>query len=105
LVSNDYIYRCNKKTTNKKYWICIVDGCTVRIHRDANDVYISGGKDPHDHEPNPDLIDKTRLRQQMKQRVVNELTSIGVIYEEEMAKTSLSDSATATFPTNQELCK
>ncbi|CAF3930279.1 unnamed protein product, partial [Rotaria sp. Silwood1] len=57
----------------------------------------------HDHETNPDLIDAKCLRQQMKQRVINELTPIGMIYEEEMAKTPLSDSATATFPTNQVL--
>ncbi|CAF0883326.1 unnamed protein product [Rotaria sordida] len=64
---------------------------------------LSGGKSIHDHETNPDLIDAKCLRQQMKERVINELTPISVIYEEEMAKTPLSDSATGTFPTNQEL--
>ncbi|CAF4339437.1 unnamed protein product, partial [Rotaria sordida] len=72
-------------------------------HTEENDVYISGGKGIHDHETNPDLIDAKCLRQQIKQRVINELTPISVIYEEEMAKTPLSDSTTATFPTNQEL--
>ena len=50
-------------------------------------------------------IQTTRLRQQMKERVLNELTPIRVIYEEEMAKAPLSTASVATFPTNQEIRK
>jgi hypothetical protein len=82
-----------------------VTGCSVLLHTDENDMYLCGGQVEHDHEPNLDLIQTTRLRQQMKERVLNELTPIGVIYEEEIMKASLNDSALATFPTNQQICR
>ncbi|CAF1523234.1 unnamed protein product [Rotaria magnacalcarata] len=69
LAMNEYLYGCNKKSVQKKYWKCIVNGCTMHIHTDDNDIYLCSGKVDHDHEPNSDLIRTTRLRQQMKQRV------------------------------------
>lgn len=105
LVINDYIFRCNKKTNKKKYWICNVSGCTIRAQTDENDNYLTGGKGTHDHEPRSDFIDKIRLRQQMQQRVMNELTPINVIYEEEISKASINISALATFPTSHEICE
>lgn len=62
-------------------------------------MYLCGGRVEHDHEPNHDLIQITRIRQKMKERVLNELTPVGVIYEEEIMKASLNDSVLATFPT------
>lgn len=105
LAINGNVYRCNKKTPRKKYWKCVVRGCTMSVHTDENDVYLCGGKSDHDHEPNSDLIQAKRLRQQMKQRVLNELTPIAMIYEEETAKSSVDRTVLATFPTNQEICK
>jgi len=102
---NENVYRCNKKTMRKKYWKCVVPGCTMSVHTDENDVYICGGKTDHDHQPNSDLIQTKRLRQEMKQRVLNELTPIGVIYEEETAKASVDRAGLAAFPTNQEIRK
>ncbi|CAF3772348.1 unnamed protein product [Rotaria sp. Silwood1] len=75
----------------------------MSIHTDENDVYICGGKTNHDHQPNSDLIQTKRLRQDMKQRDLNELTPIGVIYEEETTKTSVDRAILAAFPTNQEI--
>ncbi|CAF1062080.1 unnamed protein product [Rotaria sordida] len=83
--------------------MCAVIGCTIRIQTDENDIYLCGGKGIHDHEGSSDLIDTIHLRQQIKQRVVNELTPINMIYEQEVAKASLSISALATFPTNHEI--
>jgi hypothetical protein len=105
LVMNNHIFRYNKKTTKKKYWMCAVSGCEVRIQTDENDVYLCGGKDTHNHAANSDLIEQTRLRQKIKQRVADELTPINMIYEQEIAKASLSFSALATFPTSHEVCK
>ena len=99
------IYRCNKKTPRKTYWKCDVRGYTMYVHTDENDFYLCGGKSDHDHEPNSDLIQAKSLRQQMKQRVLNELTSIAMIYEEETAKSSVDRTVLPTFPTNQEICK
>ena len=79
---------------------------TVNCHRpNDDDVYLRGGKSDHDHESSSDFIKTTRLRHQMKQRALDELASINVIYEEELAKASLSMSALAAFPTNQEICE
>ncbi|CAF4124927.1 unnamed protein product [Rotaria magnacalcarata] len=103
LIMNEHVYRCNKKTARKKYWMCVVSGCSVVVHTDENVTYICGGKYDHNHESNSDLIQKKRLRQQMKQRVLNELTPIGAIHEDEIAKSSLSASGVATFPTHQEI--
>lgn len=105
LVLNSHIYRCNKKTARKKYWKCAVKKCSMLVHTDENDVYIGGGKEDHNHEPNGDLIGKRNIRQGMKQRVMNEATPISLIYEEELTKAALSPSSTATFPTHQEICK
>ncbi len=105
LVLNENVYRCNKKTARKKYWKCVVGGCIMTVHTDENDVYVCGGKTNHDHQPNSDLVQTKRLREQMKQRVLNELTPIAVIYEEETAKASVDRAVLAAFPTNQEICE
>ena len=105
LVLNSHIYRCNKNTARKKYWKCAAKECSIVVHTDENDVYIGGGKEGHNHEPNGDLIGKRNNRQEMKQRVMNEATPISLIYEEELTKAALSPSSTATFPTHQEICK
>ena len=68
-------------------------------------MYISGGKTDHGHQANSDLIQTKRLRQDMKQRVLNELTPIAVIYEEETAKASVDRAVLAAFLTNQEIRK
>jgi hypothetical protein len=31
LVMNDYVYKCNKKTTKKKYWTCAASGCNTFV--------------------------------------------------------------------------
>lgn len=30
LVMKNYVYKCNKKTTKKKYWTCTASGCSTR---------------------------------------------------------------------------
>ena len=77
----------------------------MTVHTDENDKYISGGKVDHNHQPNSDLIQTKRLRQNMKQRVLTELTPVAVIYEEETAKALVNRAVLATFPTNQQVCK
>ena len=105
LVLNDYLYKCNKKTTYKKYWICINSSCKNYVHTDLSNVYISGGKIEHDHEPNPDAIRARQVRQNIKERALKEITPIAVIYEEELAKASTNPTTVAILPTSQEICK
>jgi hypothetical protein len=77
----------------------------MTVHTDENDVYVCGGKTNHDHQPNSDLVQTKRLREKMKQRVLNELTPIAVIYKEETAKAPVDRAVLAAFPTNQEICE
>ncbi|CAM4845510.1 unnamed protein product, partial [Rotaria magnacalcarata] len=70
-----------------------------------NNVYICGGKCEHEHAAVPELIEVQQIRQQIKQRVLNELTPIGAVSDEEMSKTCMSSTAIAIFPTIDETCK
>ena len=97
LIRSDQVYRCNKKTDRKKYCKCIMIGCSIVVHSDESDIYLYGGLVEHDYELNLDLIQTTRFRQQMKERVLNELTPIRVIYDEEIMKASLNDSNSVRF--------
>ena len=90
LVLNEHLYKCNKKTASKKYWMCIISSCKVYVHTTLDDSYWSGGTEPHDHSLNPELI---------------EVKPVRMIYDEEMAKVSMSTSAIAMFPTNHEICR
>ena len=79
LVLNEHLYKCNKKTASKKYWMCIISSCKVYVHTTLDD-----------HASNPELI---------------EVKPVEMIYDEEMAKVSMSTSAIAMFPTNHEICR
>ena len=105
LVFNHYIYKCNKKTPKKKYWICVVSGCSMYIHTDINNNYITGGQSEHAHPSNPEHIQVKQTREQIKQRVINEQTPIGQIYDEETSKSVMNSVAVAIFPTAHEICK
>ncbi|CAF4212198.1 unnamed protein product, partial [Rotaria sordida] len=76
----------------------VVNGCSSHVHTDEHDVYLCRDKCDHYHESNLDLIRTICLPQTMKKCVLNELTTIGIIYEEEMAKPALSAAGVVTFP-------
>ncbi|CAF4171245.1 unnamed protein product [Rotaria sordida] len=103
LVLNGYLYKCNKKTANKKYWICTYKECKKSIHTNPNDVYVCGGTDPHDHEPNPDMIAARNIRNKIKERALQEIIPISMIYEQELSNSSINSTTIAILPTCQEL--
>lgn len=105
LIMNEYVYKCNKKTAKKKYWVCVVSGCRVSVQTLLNDLYVCGGTDAHFHPPNPELIEVKQVRHQMKERALSEMTPVGMIYDEEMTQASMSSSALAIFPTSTEICE
>ena len=80
LIMNQYIYKCNKKTPNKKYWVCVVKDCGVYVHTDIDQNYLSGGKTDHEHRANPESVQVKKTREQIKQLVLNEFTPIGKIF-------------------------
>ena len=63
--------------------MCVVSGCRVYVQTTLSDLYLGGGTDSHCHAPNPELIEVKQVRHQMKERALNEMSSVGMIYDEE----------------------
>ncbi|CAF3929308.1 unnamed protein product [Rotaria sordida] len=80
-----------------------IKGCNVFIHTDLNNKYLAGGKNNHEHPPNPESIQVKQIHEKIKQRVITELTPIGKIYDEEMTKTVMNSAAVAIFPVVHEM--
>ena len=64
------------------------DSCQTCVYTDLNNVYLNGGKSEHDHEPNPDAITARQDRYNIKERALNEVILIAMIYKQEVAKAS-----------------
>ncbi|CAF1140680.1 unnamed protein product [Adineta steineri] len=94
----DYIFKCNKATSSKRYWICVEKTCRVFIHTNLNDEFLTIVGN-HNHVANPDILEMRILRAKMKSRIIHETTSITRIYDEEIAKAGLTESIAAQFPT------
>ena len=58
----DYVYKCNKKTAHKTYWICTYKECKKYTHTNLNDGYLCGGIEPRDHESNPGMLTARNTR-------------------------------------------
>ncbi|CAF1684147.1 unnamed protein product, partial [Adineta ricciae] len=69
----------------------------------SNDVYVKGGIEVHDHEPNPDLIAARIVRNKIKERAVQENIPLSMIYEQEISNSSINATTTAILPTCQEI--
>ena len=100
---NGYLYQCNKEKGNTKYWYCIYKSCNRSIHTIATDVYIKGGTETHDHEPNPDTIAARIVRNKMKERIAQENIPVSMIYEQDVSNSSIDSTTIAILPTCQEL--
>ncbi|CAF2843657.1 unnamed protein product [Rotaria sp. Silwood2] len=98
LLLNQYLFKCNKTTHSKKYWICIERECKVFVQTDLNDQFLLITGD-HNHVVNPDLIEAKLLKEKMKHRILTETTSLTQIYDQEIANTKLSEATAAQFPT------
>lgn len=44
-----YLYRCNKKTVKKKYWVCIYNRCKASVYTDVLNIDVFGGTAERDH--------------------------------------------------------
>ena len=60
----------------------MISGCSITIHTDEDHVYLRGEKCHHDRESSSDFIQTTRFHHQMKQRALDDVTPIDMIYEE-----------------------
>jgi hypothetical protein len=50
LLMNGYVYRCNKKRSQKKYCTCTTSGYNVFFHTDMNNDYLRSGRNEHQHQ-------------------------------------------------------
>jgi hypothetical protein len=98
LIHNSYVFKCNKTTLSKKYWICNDPVCGVSLHTNMENQFllVTGN---HDHAVEPESLDIKLLKDKMKERILSETTSITKIYDEEVKKALLSDAAVAGLPT------
>ena len=98
LLLNQYLFKCNKSTGSKRYWICTESGCGVAVQTQLNNDFLSISGD-HNHTADPDALRRRLLKDKMKDRIFTETTSLTKIYDEEIAKANLSQAETAQFPT------
>jgi hypothetical protein len=98
IIHENHLFKCNKTTASKKYWLCVEKECGVYIHISVTNelICITGG---HNHSVNPDQLATKLLRDKMKERILAETTSITKIYDEEIVKANLCKGATAIMPT------
>lgn len=104
LVLNNFVYKKNKETKTKKYWVCQVNGCSVYVHTDLQDAIIKAGSE-HKHLPNPENMQLKDFRTKVKDRVMKETTAIAKIYEEEVILSQMPPPTLAMMPLAHELRK
>lgn len=51
IIYENYLFKCNKITTSKKYWLRVERECDVCIHTSVDNEFISISKD-HNHATN-----------------------------------------------------
>ncbi|CAF4718282.1 unnamed protein product, partial [Rotaria sp. Silwood2] len=77
LVRDNYIYYISKTTATVKYWKCEDRSCNAGVHTNTKDAFI-------------------------KTVVINETTAIAKIYDEELARQQMSQTAAAIMPSSYE---
>ena len=97
LMYDNHLFRCNKIVHFKKYWVCNTHGCNIFVHTNTRNEFLSI-KGHHNHASKPHLLDVKQVRSKIKEFILNETTLLTKIYDEEIKKASLSDEATAAFP-------
>ncbi|CAF5206554.1 unnamed protein product, partial [Rotaria magnacalcarata] len=75
----------------------------VKSNKDTNDKYLGGDVPEHDHESNPELVEVRQVRQKIKERALQEIIPISIIYEQETSKASISSTTLAILPTSHEI--
>jgi FLYWCH zinc finger domain len=105
LVYDGYIFKKNKSTEKVTYWICQHGACNATVHTDSNDQYLKSRGNHETHLPSPEQIELRNFRDIVKKRTAEETIAIGMIYEEELARANLSQTALAIAPSANEASK
>jgi hypothetical protein len=97
LVKDGFIYKINKQTSPKIYWICKAKNCRAHVHTDLNNnlLVVSG---EHNHLLEPEDHQIQNFRGVLKERVIYETAPISKIYDEEIVKAQFSPEALAKVP-------
>ncbi|CAM4801162.1 unnamed protein product [Rotaria magnacalcarata] len=101
LVRDSYIYYVSKTTATVKYWRCEDRSCNAGVHTSNKDVFIKT-VGIHSHLQSPEEIEVRTFHQNIKRRVINETTAITKIYDEELARQQMSQTAAAIMPSSYE---
>ncbi len=97
LVLNQRLFKCNKTTDSKRYWIYLEGGCGVSVHTNLANEFLSifGIQD---YAVCPDELERKALKEKMKNRILAETMSITKIYDEEIVKAKPTTAGAAQFP-------
>ena len=85
VIRDGFIYKFNKQTSLKIYWICKAKNCSATIHMDTNFNYLQSNGE-HIHLRETEDIELQRFREFLKDRVIDETAPISQIYDEEISK-------------------
>ncbi|CAF4246001.1 unnamed protein product [Rotaria magnacalcarata] len=102
LVCDGYVYHLNKLCSKAKYWRCGNRLCAAVIHTDINDEFKVRKGDHSNHLSSPAYIEILSFKSNIKQCVVTEATPIGRIYDEELVKAQLSQTALSVVASTQD---
>ncbi len=104
LVLNGFIYKTNKQSSSKIYWICKTKNCQAHVHTDLNNNFLNSSGE-HNHLNEPEDLEIKQFREIIKERVMHETTPISKIYDEEIAKKKFSPEVLANVPLAPEIRK
>ncbi|CAF2043457.1 unnamed protein product [Rotaria magnacalcarata] len=69
LIVNEYIFKLNKTTTTTKYWKCVVNSCSAKIHTDVNG-HLVKINDEHRHPSEKETNEVREFREKPSQTSV-----------------------------------
>ncbi|CAF1543451.1 unnamed protein product [Rotaria magnacalcarata] len=69
LIANEYIFKLNKTTTTTKYWKCVVNSCSAKIHTDVNG-HLVKINDEHSHPSEKETIEVREFREKVKHFII-----------------------------------
>ncbi|CAF1470483.1 unnamed protein product [Adineta ricciae] len=102
LICDGYIYQLNRTRPKVKYWGCKNRMCSAYMHTDHHNQFIGKSGNHDSHLPVPESIEVVTFKEKVKNRVVNEMTAIGKIYDNELAAGNLSEAALGLAPLGNE---
>ena len=65
LIANEYIFKLNKTINTTKYWKCVVNSCSAKIHTDLNR-HLVKINDDHSHPSEKETIEVREFREKVK---------------------------------------